>query len=592
MTSINERVAQLRAKMKAHGLDAYIIPTTDPHQSEYIAKNWKDREWISGFTGSAGSVAITHTHAGLWTDSRYFIQGEMELKNTEFTLHKLVQQFEAEYIDFLIEELPAGSKVGVDDADFSKSSIDSFIKKLEKKNIQLITAHDIVSEVWTDRPNHPTEAIFEHNPSFVGHTRIEKIEKAREFIKQENAQHLMITALDEIAYLFNLRGNDVSYNPVFISYAMVSLDQVILFTNQDKINPSLLNTLQSEGITIMPYDSIIAYVNNMNEGDLMIVENNIINGKLFKAINCKTVNHMSPVKVAKGVKHQKEIDFYTDVMVDDGMALANAYYQLENKLGKEKVTEHDFAVMIAEARKSIADYRGESFGAIIGYKGNGAIIHYNPTEDNCTEILPEGVLLVDCGGQYERGTTDITRTIAVGKVSDEAKKHYTLVLKGHIALSNTKFPKGATGSVLETLARQFLWNEGLNYLHGTGHGVGYFLNVHEGPFGFAHPTIERGRVALAPGMVITNEPGIYITDNHGIRVENIMVVQESSFKDFLEFKTITLYPYDLNMINESMLTSGEKAWINNYQRMTYDKIAPKLDDKVREWFHFKCKMFG
>jgi Xaa-Pro aminopeptidase len=592
MSVINSQLANFRHHMKLNHIDAYIIPSTDPHQSEYIADCWKDREWISGFTGSAGTVVITHTHAGLWTDSRYFLQGEIEIQNTEFQLHKLVHQFEPEYIDFIIDYLPEGSKVGLDAYDFSKATIDIFSKKLNQKNISLILDHDLVSEIWTDRPGYPSNKVFEHEESYVGLTRKQKINAAQTFLSDHSADYLLLSMLDEIAYLLNLRGSDVKYNPVCVSYVVVEKDKTHFFVDSKKLDHNIIAMLLNDNIHVHPYHYIIQFLNELDQNKLMIVDKNVINGKLFNAINAQTEHEPSPVRIAKGIKEEKEISFYKSCMIDDGASLAKAFYKLEQIVGKQEISEYGFAKIIAEARSTVKDYHGESFSAIIGYESNGAMMHYNPDENNSAMLKKEGVLLVDCGGQYKRGTTDITRTIALGRVTEEVKKHYTLVLKGHLALSAIKFPIGTSGTQLEAVARQFMWNEGLNYLHGTGHGVGYFLNVHEGPFGFAPPIVERGRVPFAKGMVITNEPGIYITGSHGIRIENIMVIVESAHENFLEFESITLYPYDLDMINEYMLTSSEKSWINNYHKKVYELISPQLSEEQREWFYYKCKMFG
>ncbi len=588
---INQKLAALRNIMKRNSIDAIIVPSSDPHQSEYIADVWKDRKYISGFTGSSGVAIVTQSHAGLWTDSRYFLQAEIELIGSDFVLHKLQNQFAPEHIEWLLSNLPSNSNVAIDGEDFSKAQYDNIVSLLKPHGIAIDITHDLMSEIWTDRPSFPNSKAVEHDVTFVGQNRKQKIENLRSEIIKHSANYLLLSALDEIAWTLNLRGTDVIYNPVLISYCIVGLNEVILFVDEDKVS-EIKFILINDNVQILPYESIVSYLNKIDEKAKILVEANTINIKLYKAINGQILHIESPARISKGIKSQIEIDHYKKAMIADGVALAKAYKWLEDNIGKTTITEHSFAQKIANYRSEHQDYRGESFGAIVGYNGNGAIIHYNPSEENCSPILPHGILLVDCGGQYLGGTTDITRTIALSEPSVEAKKHNTLVLKGHLALSQVVFPKGSTGSTLDILARQFLWDNGLNYLHGTGHGVGYFLNVHEGPHGFAAPSTERGRTPLQEGMIITNEPGFYLTDQYGIRIENIMVVKPHTFENFLEFESITLYPYDLKLVDEKALTPKEKVWINKYHNHVYEAISPFLDSATAEWFRYKCKLLG
>jgi Xaa-Pro aminopeptidase len=589
----NDKLASLRKEMLINNTDAVIIPSSDPHLSEYIAEHWKDREWISGFKGSSGVVIVTKDHAGLWTDSRYFLQAETELQGSNFTLHKLVNQFAPEHIEWLKENINVGGKISVDGQDFSKAQIDNIVNILKSKELIIDTSLDLVSAIWHDRPSLPNGKIFELSTDYTGKTRETKIEEIRLAMKKHEADTFVVTALDDIAWLMNLRClGDIDFSPVFISYCVISTDKVTLFVDETKFDKELKEKLQNEDINIMSYQDILKFLNEIDPEKTVLVEQSIINAKLYKAINGRIINKDSPIRIAKGLKCQIEIDNYKKTMIVDGVALVKTYKWLEEHVGKQPISEYEFGEKIAHFRSEHSDYRGESFNPIVGYKENGAIVHYHAAENNSKQIKADGILLVDCGGQYLGGTTDITRTFALSDPTEAAKKHNTLVLKGHIAMSQVIFPKGTTGSSIDVLARQFLWDNGLNYLHGTGHGIGFFLNVHEGPHGFAAPSTERGRTPLESGMVITNEPGFYLEGHYGIRIENVMVVKESKMNNFLEFETITLYPYDLKLVDEKALTPKEKAWINKYHNHVFDSISPYLDEAHKEWFRFRCKILG
>jgi Xaa-Pro aminopeptidase len=590
--NVNEKLAALRQKMLENKLDAYIIPSADPHQTEYVAACWKDREWISGFNGSSGTVIVTMQFAGLWADSRYYLQAEQQLAGSEMQLVKIVNQFEPEHLEWLKENLGMGTTVGIDGNDLSYAQYLQMEKIFQPLHMNIDVQYDLISEIWLDRPALPINKVFIHDTDLVESTAKEKLSEVVQYVKDQDASHYIFTLLDDIAWLLNLRGSDVQYNPLFVSFLIVGQDEIILFIDEQKLSPEVLAHLAASGVITKPYTEIVRYLNRIDENSNVIVENSSINYKLYRAINGQKVNKDSIARIRKGIKSEKEINHFRNAMIDDGAALAESFKWMMDSLGKVTFTECDLADHIASQRSKIADYKGESFGAIIGYKGNGAIVHYNAEPSTAASIMKEGVLLVDCGGQYERGTTDITRTFALNEVSEQIKKHYTLVLKGHLALSMVKFPVNTTCAALDVLARQFLWEEGLNYLHGTGHGIGFFLNVHEGPHGFASATTDRGRTTLKPGMIITNEPGLYIQDQYGIRIENVLVVKESNIEGFLEFETITLYPYDFNMLDERLLSTKEKSWVNNYHRMVFDKVSPLLDEKTREWFGYRCKMFG
>jgi len=588
--NIDIRINLLRNEMRKHGLDAYIIPTNDPHQSEYVADHWKSREWISGFTGSAGTVVITQNHAGLWTDSRYFIQAEEELSSSSMVMHKIKVQHMPQHIDWIRQHLPKGSTIGIDGNLVSQGNLDRYQKILKPEGISINTAHDLIAAVWEDRPALPDDTVFIHDVQYAGLSYQDKAALIRDKMKEDHIDHLLITALDEIAWLFNLRGRDVDYNPVFVSYAILSQDHAQLYINPDKIDDAVYAYLKDNDVKTRPYDTIIKDLNNISEKDRIMLAPFQVCSTLYRAINGEIAKGESYVKVEKAIKNPTEQKHIRNVMKRDGAALAHVFYWLEHALKERTVSEVELSDKLAECRKAQGKYFGESFGAIVGYKGNGAIVHYRPLPGKCADIKAEGILLVDSGGQYEDGTTDITRTLSLSAPTQEQKRNFTLVLKGHIALAQARFPKGTTGQQLDTFARQYLWDAGLDYGHGTGHGVGFFLNVHEGPQGFAPNASERGKTAHLPGMYTSNEPGYYKTNEYGIRTENLVITQKSKNGEFLHFETVTLYPIDLRLIDENIMTKSEKAWLNRYHARVYKEVVPLLDDdNLKSWFKIKCR---
>ena len=588
--TVQQKLVALRSVMKSNGIDAVIIPSGDPHQSEYVAAHWQERAWISGFTGSAGLVVVTHDHAGLWTDSRYFLQAEMQLKNTEFVLHKMFNQFATPYIDYLSETLSSGSKVAINGFMFSKSSVDGMKKEFAKNNIDFVYRLDLISEIWHNRPALSDAPIELHDINFSGKSIADKLSEIYQSLKESNGDYYLITALDDLAWTFNIRGKDVDYNPVAIGYGVVGLKENHFFADPSKLSDSVLSEFSKNGVKVHTYDSIIPFLNNLNETTKILVDPNLCSQTIYESINGQIIHETSISKLLKSIKNEVETAHIRNVMKKDGAALAQTFYWLEQKMKNgDKVSEVDVAKKIAENRSHQDFYQGESLGAIIGYKENGAIIHYHPEPETCKTIRPEGILLADSGGQYKDGTTDITRTFALSHPSADQKKSYTLILKGMIALSMAKFPEGTTGAQLDTLARQFLWAEGLNYGHGTGHGVGFFLNVHEPPQGFAPVHSERGRTVQLPGMLTSNEPGFYKEGEYGMRIENLILTQKSQIDGFLEFETVTLYPFDHLLMEKSLLTPGEISWINDYHQKVYDDISTYLNGEVKLWFKEKCK---
>lgn len=587
---IEERLAALRAMLKKMGGHAIIIPTEDPHQSEYPPAHWKLREWLSGFTGSAGMLVVTRDQAGLWTDSRYFIQAEEELKGSSIILHKVHDRSAPGHLDWLNQNLSSGEKLLVINELIPYASFKKIGSKLEKKGILLEAINDPFSTIWPERPALPKDKIFEHPLKYAGTPRESKLALVREEMQKIEADHYLITALDEIAWLLNMRSTDVECNPVFIAYMLVSKDACQLFIDKDKLDAETSALLHNSGVRVKSYNAVIDAMHSLDDNDLVMLDKMQTNLALYTSISKARVIHAeSPVLHLKAIKSRHELDQIDNCMVLDGVALARAFYWLEKTLEKEPVSEYDFAMKISEYRSQQDGYFGESFHAIVGYSSNGAIVHYRPTKEKSKLIENKGLLLVDCGGQYMNGTTDITRTIALGKATPEQRKNYTLVLKGHIALARAIFPESTTGCQLDILARQFLWNEGLNFTHGTGHGIGYFNNVHEGPQGIAPSPASRAKYHIKEGMVISNEPGYYEEGEYGIRIENLIACQKDSNTGFLTFRTISLMPFDMQLLDTSLLNSEERDWINAYHDEVHARLSPFLDQEHKNWLAHKCQ---
>ena len=589
--TINNRLESLRSTMQKRGLNAYIIPSNDIHQSEYVSDHWGSRQWISGFTGSAGLIVVTEKEAGLWTDSRYFLQGEMELADTEIKLHKPKNRFAPEHIEWLAENLPEGSVVGIDGDVCMIGQYENYSTILEKEGISFNTEHDLFDEVWTDRPAMPMGEIFEHDIKFAGKNRADKIADIRKEMSAQEVDHHLVTALDDIAWIFNIRGSDVEFNPLATAFAVISMEETTLFIEETKVPSELLEALSKDEIHIKPYDSIKDHLQSLSKDESILVDLSNCSVNLYKAIAATIVEGETISTLMKAIKNETELAHTRITMAKDGAAIANTFYWIEQQLkeGKE-ITEADVSDKLIENRSKMTNYVGESFPAIVGYKGNGAIIHYRPMHGSCATLKADGILLVDSGGQYLDGTTDITRTIALALPSKEEKRNFTLVLKGNISLSRVTFPKGIAGAQLDTLARMHLWEQGLDYGHGTGHGVGFFLNVHEGPQGITGLNSERGLTPLEIGMITSNEPGYYKEGKYGIRVENLVATVEAAHQGFLEFETLSLYPIDIKLIDEAIFTKTEKAWLNSYHHRTLREVEPFIeDDAVKAWFKLRCR---
>lgn len=590
---VQERIANLRHLMRAEGIDAYLVPGSDPHQSEYVAAHWKGREWLSDFTGSAGVLVVTPDHAGLWTDSRYFIQAETELAGSGITLHKQRVPHAPEHVEWLAEHLPMQGRLGIDGYLFSVGQVRYLERRLAGREVSIDFHADLLSAVWTDRPPLPSDPVFELDIAYAGQSRAEKLADIRREMERMEVEWHLLSTLDDIAWLLNLRGSDVAFNPVFLSYLVVGETDATLFIQPDKVPEPVRKQLWADGVKVQPYAGINTFLREMPETDVLWVDTSSLNMRLFSLLaEDQLVRGDNLARRRKAIKNETEIGHIRTAMRKDGVALTKLYRWLEGVLATRTVSEAEVARQLGHFRRAQGDYFGESFGAIVGYQANGAIVHYQPDPENAAQIRPEGILLIDSGGQYLQGTTDITRTVALGPPTPEQRRNFTLILQGHLALTTARFPAGTTGVQLDTLARLPLWRHGLNYGHGTGHGVGYFLNVHEPPQGFATgPTTSRGTTAIEPGMLTSNEPGYYKAGEYGMRFENLILcapAEETEDGTFYQFETLTLFPIDLRLVDAGMLSQEEKDWINDYHRQVFDEISPLLNPEEVAWLRERC----
>lgn len=591
INAIRERISRLRKYLTLHNLDAFIVPSSDAHISEYTATHWKARTWISGFTGSAGSAAVTLTRAGLWTDSRYFIQAENELKETSVELFRVGLPETPDMLEFLCAELSEGATVGVDGSVFTVNEVRRIRTLLSKKGINLVTELDPFKEIWTDRPALPNDPIFELPDIFAGETSSAKIEKIISILNKEGANCTILTALDEIAWTFNIRGTDVECNPVAVSYAFISQEESILFIELDKLTEELRETLHAQNISFADYHKFSSYLSKLESKSALHVDPNKVNYAIYESISsdCKIVESTSPVTLLKSKKNEVEINGFRNALIKDGVALTKFFIWLDKSIDSGKLTEYTIGKKLLEFREEQELFFGESFATIAGYASNGAIVHYSANEDSAKTLSRNSFLLLDSGGQYFDGTTDITRTVSLGTLSDQQKIDYTLVLKGHINIATCRFPEGTRGSQIDILARKAMWDRGMNYGHGTGHGIGHFLNVHEGPQSIR---MDENPTKLVPGMVLSNEPGLYRAGEYGIRIENLILVkeeEETSFGRFFGFETLTLFPIDTNAIDLSILNKNEIDWLNDYHHMVFHKLLPHLDSNEVAWLKEKTQ---
>ena len=589
--NIPEKLIELRRIMDRENIAAYIISGTDPHNSEYLPAPWQQRKWISGFTGSYGTVVVTKNEAGLWTDTRYFIQAEKELDGSGIKLHKLRIPGAVDYPQWLTEVLESGTKVGIDGFCMSVSDVRNLKNALSPKNITIQEQIDLLGEMWFDRPALPVEKIIRLDTKYVGESAGERIGKIREFIRDNHGDAILFSCLDEIAWLYNIRCNDIAYNPVAISYAIVEKDKAHLFIKLDKISQEIAQQLAEDGIELHDYHHLFLFLDAQNKENTYFVDTNTCNYAVFNHLAKKfEVREIeSPIPLLKAVKNTTELEGFRLACRKDGVALSKFYYWLENRLSQQPVTELEAAEQLTWFRSQDKEYVSDSFGCISAYGPNAALPHYSATPEQQSEIHPKGLYLVDSGAQYMHGTTDITRTMPLGELTELEKEDYTLVLKGMIDLSMLYFPKGSKGCNIDIVARLPLYMNLRNFGHGTGHGVGYFLNVHEGPQSI-RPDLKNQE--MLPGMVTSNEPGLYREGLHGIRHENLIVCQPKAvneFGEFYQFETITLCYFDTSVLLIQLLNQKEIDWLNAYNERVYQEVSPYLEEQERVWLRNKTK---
>lgn len=588
--SVKERLSRLRQALVAHSVDAILIPTNDPHQSEYAADYWKTREYYSGFTGSAGILIVLADYAALFTDGRYYLQADQELKETGIKLHKM-EAGAPEHVAWLIDRLPEGATIAVEAPMFTVREVQRIKRLAAPKNIELKTIGATLMKLWEDRPDLPNSIAYDFPVDYAGQSREAKLTTIRQFMRENNLQHYFIAALDEIAWLLNIRAWDVEYTPVVLSYLLISETAATLFVRDYKIPNSLKKQLKNASVSLKDYHAVGHALSVLPRHERLYVDGDNFSWELETHVQAPIVVGKSIITGLKAVKNTTEMQHFREVMVKDAVALVRLYRWLEKTLEERGVKETEVADKLSALRAQQPDYKGDSFNAIVGYKGNGAIVHYRAQEDTCATIQNDGMLLLDSGGQYLNGTTDITRTVHFGTPTADQKRHYTLVLKGNIALQLAHFPVGTVGAQLDTLARMPLWKEGLNYGHGTGHGVGFFLGVHEAPQGFAPQLASpRGNTPIPLYSVSSNEPGYYKTGEYGIRIENLMLcVPSDKNPNFLAFEVLTLFPIATNLIDQTLLNEEEVTWLNQYHQKVYAAIAPVLNENERGWLWDRCK---
>ena len=590
--TVLERLSALRELMRKNGLAAYVVPGNDPHASEYMASHWCEMQWISGFNGESGTMVVTLDKALLWTDSRYYLQAGIELKDSTIELMRESDIDCPSVIDWLSENIQG--VVGVNPEMFSVNDFADWKDKAELRSI------DLIKPIWTeDRPAIPQDKLYSYSADFAGETVESKLSRMREQLAKKKADALIVSALDEIAWLLNIRGNDVEYNPVVISYVVLEADKCTLFVDANKIDSPAQNYLDFNNIDVKPYEAVFSYISSLS--GTILYDGARVNEALYEAIpeGCKKINAKSPILIDKAKKNAVELEGERIAMRQDAVALTRFFMWLEEEAFANGQTQTEWSLMekLHEFRLKGENFVEESFGTIAGYLGNGAIVHYAATKDNCAEVKPQGMLLLDSGGQYLDGTTDITRTVWLGgRIPQQAKLDYTYVLKGHIALARARFPRGTRGNQLDALAKQYMWEAGITYGHGTGHGVGHFLGCHEGP---QNVRTDNNPTALEAGHIISDEPGIYRTDMWGIRTENLITVipakqtkATTTEDEWLAFETLTLCFYDTSLIEMSLMTEDEIDWINAYHVRVYKEVSPLLNDEEKKYLAYKCAALG
>ena len=579
-----DKIDDLRKLMHEYGIDAWIVPSSDPHQSEYVADCWRTREWLSGFSGSAGIIVVTQERVGLWTDSRYHIRAAQELAGSGIELFKVGLPGVPTYIKWLTAEIKSGAVVGLDGQVFSAAEVERLEKAFKDRSISIESQHDLVGKLWHDRPAVPMNPIYILEDKFSGESRVAKISRIRDKIREEGAGAHLLASLDDIAWTLNIRGGDVSFNPVAICFLMISLEDVRLFIHAEKVPHDVKAALQADGIVIAEYEELYPYLQRLASQMIVLIDPEKTNYKIKQMIaeNSKIKPGPCIPEGFKAIKNNTELAGIRSAHLRDGIAMVRWLYWLDQQNSLTAHTEITIAEKLAELRSMGEYYQGLSFGTISAYQANGAIGHYAPRPETAAALQPEGVLVIDSGGQYLDGTTDITRTICLGPPSAEQKLAFTAVLRSHIMLAAAIFPKGTQGGQLDAVAKKPLWQQGFECRHGIGHGIGHFLNVHEGPQRFS----KRNTVPIELGMVTTNEPGVYFEGKFGIRIENVIITvphATTEFGVFYGFETATCCPINIDLIEIPLLSTGEKAWLNVYHQTVYEKLAPFLTPEEKVW---------
>ena len=579
------RVLEVRTLLAKDGLSALIIPSADPHMSEYLPVYWQGRAWLSGFTGSVGTLVITQDFAGVWTDSRYWVQAPIELDGTGIVLQKM-EQAHPTYAKFLADNLPHGAKVAIDGSVLSMTEFDNLNQAFDEHGIQLVIDADVLGQIWQDRPSLPNAAIDVHDAAFVDASAKQKLTQVRKVMTQKGATHHLISSLDDVAWLTNLRGADVNFNPVFLSHLLITTDTATLFVHDDKLTDTAKSALDAAGIDVAHYDSVAQSLDDVDA--LLFDPAKVAVGTLAHLPQSATlIKALNPSTILKAIKSDKELNHVREAMRQDGVALCEFFANLEDKLAQgERVSELDIDVMLEHARGRQPNHVSASFDTIAGFCANGAIVHYRATDERFAYLDGNGLLLIDSGAQYKNGTTDITRMAGIGQISDDEKRDVTYVLKAHIALASAHFPKDIPSMQLDVLARNQLWQQGLDYGHGTGHGVGYFLNVHEGPQVISRTAPVTPERIISEGMITSNEPGLYREGKWGIRLENLVVAvkaSQSEFGEFLKFEDLTLCPFDTRLILPELLNEQEKRWLNDYHKRVHDELIGRVDGRAKAW---------
>ena len=587
---IKQRIENIRDLMKEKNIYAYIVPSSDYHQSEYVGDYFKSREFMSGFTGSAGTLIISMDEAGLWTDGRYFIQAENELKDSGIKLFKMGEEGVPTIEEYLLEKLPKNSTLGFDGRVMSVKEGQSLANKLAFKGINIEYKYDLVNDIWEDRCSLPTEKAFLLGTEYSGESFSDKLSRIRAVMKEKKATTHILASLDDIAWLFNIRGRDVKSNPVVLSYAVITIDSVYLFIDKNKIGKDIRAELSKENVQIKGYEEVYEFIKNIDENEVVLIDTSKVNYAIYNNIpsNVQKIEERNPSILFKSIKNEIELKNIRNSHIKDGVAFTKFMYWLKNNIGKIEITEISATQKLEEFRREQDKFIEPSFSTIAAYKDHAAMMHYSATEESNYKLEPRDLFLVDSGGQYFDGTTDITRTIALGTIPENVRKDFTNVVRGMIRLSKAKFLYGCRGYNLDILARGPLWEEGIDYKCGTGHGIGFVLNVHEGPNGFRWKVREDidDTCILEEGMVTTNEPGVYVENSHGIRIENEIVVrkaEKNEYGQFMDFEVITFAPIDLDAIDESLILKDEKVYLNNYHKQVYDKISPYLNEEEKQW---------